>query len=477
MLRLDVSGTGTVPCGQTTSASYAIPATNPYVGQSGCDEIWSYGLRNPWRFSFDRETDDMLIGDVGQLLWEEIDFQPADSTGGENWGWRLMEGFHCYNPGDHCNDGSLVLPILEYGHNLGCSVTGGFRYRGTEIPSFYGVYVYGDYCTGRIWQAVQDGGGDWTSTQLLDSGYNISGWGEDSDGEMYLCHHGGAIYKITPAPNPVPAITSLDPGTVIAGDPAFTLTVHGTGFVVDSVVRWNGEDRPTTFVSINQITADIPASDLLAAGTANVTVFSPAPGGGLSAADTFDINLTFLDVPTSNFAYLEIAAVFNAGVTAGCGTRIYCPDLSTTRAQMAVFLLKASEGSSYTPPPCSGGVFDDVPCTGGTFDPWIEDLATRGITGGCGGGNYCPNSPVTRAQMSAFLLKTDQGPSYTPPPCTGTVFNDVPCQGGIFDAWIEDLAGRGITGGCGGGNYCPNSSVTRAQMAVFLTLTFDLPLP
>jgi len=477
MLRLDVSGTGAVPCGQTAPAPYANPPTNPYVGRPGCDEIWSYGLRNPWRFSFDRDTDDMLIGDVGQNLWEEIDFQPADSNGSENWGWRLMEGFHCYNPDTNCNDGSLVLPILEYGHNLGCSVTGGFRYRGAEIPSFYGVYLYGDYCTGRIWQAVQDAGGDWTSTQLLDSGFNISGWGEDADGELYLCHHGGEIYKVTPAPNPVPAITSLDPGTVIAGDPGFTLTVHGTGFVVDSVVRWNGQDRPTTFVSINQLTADIPASDLLTAGTADVTVFSPAPGGGLSGTATFDINLTFLDVPTSNFAYLEIAAVFNAGVTAGCGTRIYCPDLTTTRAQMAVFLLKASEGSVYTPPPCSGSIFDDVPCTGGPFDPWIEDLATRGITGGCGGGNYCPSSPVTRAQMSAFLLKTAEGPSYTPPPCTGTVFDDVPCTGGIFDPWIEELASRQITGGCGGGDYCPNSSVTRAQMAVFLTLTFNLPLP
>ena len=144
---------------------------------------------------------------------------------------------------------------------------------------------------------------------------------------------------------------------------------------------------------------------------------------------------------------------------------------------MAVFLLKASEGSVYTPPPCSGSIFDDVPCTGGPFDPWIEDLATRGITGGCGGGNYCPSSPVTRAQMSAFLLKTAEGPSYTPPPCTGTVFDDVPCTGGIFDPWIEELASRQITGGCGGGDYCPNSSVTRSQMAVFLTLTFSLPLP
>ena len=117
----------------------------------------------------------------------------------------------------------------------------------------------------------------------------------------------------------------------------------------------------------------------------------------------------------------EVIGPIICGVTAGCGTRIYCPDLTTTRAQMAVFLLKASEGSIYTPPPCSGTIFDDVPCTGGPFDPWIEDLATREITGGCGGGNYCPNNPVTRAQMSAFLLKTEQGVFYTPPPCTGTV--------------------------------------------------------
>ncbi len=477
MLRLDVGQTGTVPCGQTTPALYGIPASNPFVGQAGCDEIWSYGLRNPWRFSFDRETDDMLLGDVGQLLWEEIDFQPADSTGGENWGWRRMEGFHCYNPSTNCDDGTLELPILEYGHGLGCSVTGGFRYRGSVIPGLYGSYLYGDYCSGRIWEAVQDGGGEWTSEVILDSPYNISGWGEDQAGELYLVNHQGSVYKLTRPPNPAPTVTGLEPAVAIVGDPGFTLTVDGTGFVFESIVRWNGADRPTTFVSANRLEATIPAGDLLAAGSADVTVFSPVPGGGLSAPETFLINLTFLDVPTSNFAYLEIAAVYEAGVTAGCGTRIYCPDASTTRAQMAVFLLKASEGSGYTPPPCSGAMFDDVPCTGGIFDPWIEDLASRGITGGCGGGNYCPSAAVTRAQMAPLLLKTDLGAAYTPPPCAGTVFDDVPCTGGIFDPWIEDLAARGITGGCGGGNYCPANAVTRAQMAVFLVLTFGIPLP
>ena len=477
MLRIDVDGTGAIPCGQADPAPYSNPASNPFNGRGGCDEIWSYGLRNPWRYSFDRDTGDMFIGDVGQNAWEEIDFQPGDSEGGENWGWRRMEGFHCYNPTTNCNDGSLVLPIFEYAHTLGCSVTGGFRYRGSEIPGVFGSYFYGDFCTGRIWEAVQDGGGDWTSTNILDTTYNISGWGEDLAGEIYVVSHGGSVYKVTRPPNAVPELRSIDPDVVIAGDPGFTLTADGAGFAVDSVVRWNGVDRPTTFVSENRLTAAIPASDILSAGTADVTVFSPAPGGGLSAGQTFLINLTFLDVPTSNFAYLQIAAVFEAGVTAGCGTLIYCPDASTTRAQMAAFLLKASEGAAYTPPPCSGTMFDDVPCTGGLFDPWIEDLASRGITGGCGGGNYCPTAPVTRAQMAPFLLKTDLGAAYMPPPCTGTVFDDVPCTGGIFDPWIEDLAARGITGGCGGGNYCPSNAVTRAQMAVFLVLTFEIPLP
>ncbi len=477
LLRFDVDGTGAVPCGQSSPAPYAIPPSNPFVGGAGCNEIWAYGLRNPWRFSFDRETGDLLIGDVGQNAWEEIDFTPVGTGGGENYGWRRMEGFHCYDPSTGCDDGSLTLPVLEYGHGLGCSVTGGFRYRGAAMAGLYGAYLYGDYCTGRIWRADQAGDGAWSSAQLTGTNYNISGWGEDEAGELYLADHNGPVYKLTQTPNPSPAASGLDPAAVIAGDPDFELAVDGAGFVYGSVVRWNGEDRPTTFVSPARLTAAIPAADVAAAGSALVTVFSPAPGGGTSSARTLDINTTFLDVPLDHFAYSYIQAVFDAGVTGGCGTRIYCPDAAATRAQMAVFLLKASEGSAYVPPPCTGAFFADVPCTGGIFDPWIEDLAGRGITSGCGGGNYCPGNAVTRAQMSVFLLKTSQGALYAPPDCTGAVFSDVPCSGGPFDSWIEDLAGRGITGGCGGGNYCPANPVTRAQMAVFLTKTFGLPLP
>jgi hypothetical protein len=146
---------------------------------------------------------------------------------------------------------------------------------------------------------------------------------------------------------------------------------------------------------------------------------------------------------------------------------------------MAVFLLKASEGAAYMPPPCTGTLFNDVTCASG-FDPWIEDLAGRGITGGCQANPplYCPSASVTRAQMAPFLLKTLEGSSYVPPTCAGTVFDDVTCAG-IFDAWIEDLASRNITGGCQANPplYCPANPVTRAQMAVFLTLTFSIPLP
>jgi len=143
---------------------------------------------------------------------------------------------------------------------------------------------------------------------------------------------------------------------------------------------------------------------------------------------------------------------------------LFCPNAFVRRDQMAVFLLKTEHGAAHVPPQCAG-VFADVACPG-LFSDWIEELADEGITGGCGGGHYCPLSPVTRGQMAVFLLKIEHGPAHTPPTCTG-VFGDVPC-GSQFADWIEELAAEGVTGGCGGGNYCPTNPVTRAQMAAFL---------
>ena len=197
----------------------------------------------------------------------------------------------------------------------------------------------------------------------------------------------------------------------------------------------------------------------------------------LSLPHTWALHLgeSFPDVPTDNQFYRFIETLFHNGVTGGC-VGGYCPGDPVTRAQMAVFLLKAKSGSAHVPPPCTGTVFTDVPCTGSPFDSWIEELASLQITGGCGNGNYCPNNTVTRQQMAVFLLKALEGSGYIPPACTG-VFDDVACPSQFAD-WIEELADRAITGGCSvtPALYCPTNPNNRGQMAVFLVKTFGLVL-
>ncbi len=190
MLRIDVD----------SGLPYAIPSDNPFVGDpSALDEIWSLGLRNPWRFSFDRLTGDLFVADVGQSAWEEVNAQPAGSSGAENYGWRLMEGNHCFNPSVNCNDGTLTLPIIEYDHSLGCSITGGYRYRGSEILELEGTYLYADFCSGRIWGANEDGIGGWVTNELSHTNFSITTFGEDEAGEIYFAHYdssNGVIYRL-----------------------------------------------------------------------------------------------------------------------------------------------------------------------------------------------------------------------------------------------------------------------------------------
>jgi hypothetical protein len=185
----------------------------------------------------------------------------------------------------------------------------------------------------------------------------------------------------------------------------------------------------------------------------------------------------FQDVPPGHWAFGFINRLYGAGITAGCSMNPlnYCPDQTVTRAQMAIFLERGMRSPDYTPPAVGPGTgFNDV-APGDFAAAWIKKLAADGITSGCGGGNYCPNNPVTRAQMAIFLLRAKYGAGYTPPPVgQSTGFNDVPPDN-IYAPWIKQLAAEGITSGCGGGNYCPNSPVTRAQMAIFLVKTFNLP--
>jgi hypothetical protein len=197
----------------------------------------------------------------------------------------------------------------------------------------------------------------------------------------------------------------------------------------------------------------------------------------LSALLIDDVSLygTFADVPYGYWSWSYIEGLYNAGVTAGCGSGNYCPTTTVTRDQMAVFLLKAKHTSSYTPP-APTGAFSDVP-TNYWAAAWIEQLADEGITAGCGGGNYCPTNPVTRDQMAVFLLKAKHGFDYVPPAATG-VFQDVPVNHWAA-AWVERLAAEGITAGCNTSPllYCPGAPVSRDQMAVFLVRTFGLPTP
>jgi glucose/arabinose dehydrogenase len=187
LLRIDIDG----------GTPYAIPSTNPYASsQTFRQEIWSYGLRNPWRFSFDRLTGDLYIGDVGQNAREEIDVQPASSMGGENYGWNIMEGNICFSPSTGCNQSGLTLPALDYTHAIGCSVTGGYVYRGSAIPAIQGRYFYGDFCGGWIRSFLYQNGQVSEETQWLTGVGSITSFGEDALGELYVTVSSGSVYKI-----------------------------------------------------------------------------------------------------------------------------------------------------------------------------------------------------------------------------------------------------------------------------------------
>ena len=190
MLRIDVDN----------GSPYNIPASNPYSGSTTFRrELWNYGLRNPWRFSFDRLTGDLYIADVGQDAREEIDVAPAGSPGGQNYGWHVMEGTSCYNARS-CSQGGLTLPVIDYTHADGCSVTGGYVYRGQAIPALQGTYFYSDYCNGWI-RSFRYSGGRVTGARSwpeLDPHGNVTSFGEDASGELYVLVGAGTAYRIVP---------------------------------------------------------------------------------------------------------------------------------------------------------------------------------------------------------------------------------------------------------------------------------------
>ncbi|MDP6878674.1 MAG: PQQ-dependent sugar dehydrogenase [Candidatus Marinimicrobia bacterium] len=210
VIRIDING-----------SPYSIPKSNPFYGiKNAREEIWAWGLRNVWRFSFDKKTGDIYYGDVGQNKWEEVNFEPASSSGGNNYGWRHMEASYCFEPKENCKRDGMVLPIIEYPNDAyhpafalgrknqldveGCSVTGGYVYRGKKLKGFEGVYFFGDYCSGNIWSfKVKDGKAAEFKNRtdeinIADGEFTnyISSFGQDADGEIYIVDYNGAVYKI-----------------------------------------------------------------------------------------------------------------------------------------------------------------------------------------------------------------------------------------------------------------------------------------
>ena len=198
LLRIDPD-----PVAAAGALQYVIPEDNPFVGQAGAlPEIWAYGLRNPWRVSFDMATGDLWVADVGQNEWEEVNRIPADSTGGENYGWSIREGAHCFETED-CESEGLTDPVTEYDHEDGVSVTGGYVYQGDAIPGLAGTYLYADFGTGLLWGARPAGDGSYVASTPIETGFNVASFGQDNDGEVYLAlfggEGGGSVVRLVPS--------------------------------------------------------------------------------------------------------------------------------------------------------------------------------------------------------------------------------------------------------------------------------------
>jgi hypothetical protein len=294
-------------------------------------------------------------------------------------------------------------------------------------------------------------------------------WVNPADGStwMFLSDYNGiAGLKITLTAG-TPQLSPqwhINMGSVSSPVVANNVLYYVTGNLLSAADPTTG----TTLGSSTQIGGVHWESPIVINGTVYITDES-------SHLSTFTVHGGFSDVPVSNPFHNAVDSIARDGITAGCGGTLFCPGNPVLRSQMAVFLLKGEHGSCYVPPPATGTVFADVPAN--SFGAaYIEEAAAEGITGGCGGGNYCPSASIVRSQMAVFLLRAEHGSTYAPPACTPPgQFTDVPCPGGGFTNWIYQLVAEGVTAGCTATQYCPTQAVSRAQMAVFLVATFRLP--
>ena len=393
------------------------------------------------------------IHDNGELGIDWVPVGPtANDPGDGDTGMNQYQNFPIIQTVNHL-PGGAGTEIIGKLDSAGSTTYDIDFYANPACSNFPREFVEGQAYLGSI-QVTTDAAGhaafDAQLNPVTEAGARISATATDPAGNTSEFSQ-RIIFSISPASGPAAGGTGI--------------TVFGTDFADPSVLTIGGASASVTFTDDHTLSTTSPP---LAPGTVNDLVVTTPDGttGTLVKGWVSD----FLDVPGGHQFYAFVTTLVSNAITVGVGGGNYGVDQPTLRQQMAVFLLKAEHGLCYTPPPCQG-VFADVPCSL-SFAPWIEAMAAEGITGGCGGGNFCPATPVRRDQMAVFLLKGEHGSSYAPPACVGA-FADVPCPSAFAD-WIEQLAAEQITGGCGGGNYCPASNSTRGQMAVFITKTFNL---
>ena len=408
-------------------ATYKIPPSNPYANTANArPEIWALGLRNPWSSSFDRQTGDYYIADVGEGAREEVDFQPAGSAGGANYGWNIMEGSLCFNPPTNCDSTGLTLPVTEYDHTIGCDISGGTVYRGTRYPSFQGIYFYGDFCSGRLW-GLQKTNGVWQSALLFDTTLSIIGFSEDESGQLWVSDYGGgAVYPIVEGP-PAPIDLSLTQNDSVDPSPAgkqltYTLQVRNNSSAkATGVLVTDTMPSGVPFVSVsstkgncarsgNIVTCRIPS--LAAAASATITLnVKPAAPGTISNTATAEAN-----EPESNPA--DNSSTESTTINASSDLKVTVTDGKTAIAagQKDTYTIKVT---NVGPSNVSGAtVTDTFPgmFTGVTFTA----TQSGGASGFSASGTGNINDTVTMPTGSSITYKATGKVSST---ATGTLSN------------------------------------------------------
>ncbi|HVF63116.1 MAG TPA: PQQ-dependent sugar dehydrogenase [Casimicrobiaceae bacterium] len=385
---------------------YAIPPSNPFAARTctslpaGCPEIWALGLRNPFRFSFDRLNGDMFIGDVGQGQREEVDFEAFGSPGGRNYGWRNFEGNIC-TPGIPSNPcptppANYAPPIFDYGRSFGGSITGGFRYRGSRIPPLSGAYVYADFLSGTLWGATESGG-TWTPQQELLTSPGISSFGEDNAGELYITgYFNGTIYRLDPVDIDSDGLPDWWEITYFGSTTGGNAGADNDGDGASNLSEFLSGTDPLNAQSVPP-TSPFIAPEITSANALVCVVGSPcALTVGMTGAPT--PTLTRSGTLPPGVGYNAATRTFSGTATvAGIGTYtqslVASNGIAPNAAQTLTIVVAASCGGFVDVP------VSDPACTS------VEWLRNRGVTIGCSATQYCPNDPVIRSSMALFLRR------------------------------------------------------------------------